>query len=140
MAAGVRDHPAVANAVAVAGMDPLTQAMKTFRRIRPQARLGFYKGAERDPDADVLFASIQTLGRREHLRRFDPQDFDYVIVDEFHHAAAQTYRRVIGFLEPKFLLGLTAIGAHLAETRRLNPELQTFDQWLERNKERIPRG
>ena len=86
----------------------LTQAMRTFRRIRPQARFGFYKGAERDPDADVLFASIQTFGRREHLRRFDPRQFDYVIVDEFHHAAAQTYRRVIGYLEPKFLLGLTA--------------------------------
>lgn len=86
----------------------LTQAMRTFRTIRPDATRGFYNGTEKAPNVDVLFASIQTLGRRQHLQRFDPQHFDYVVVDEFHHAAAQTYRRVIGYLEPKFLLGLTA--------------------------------
>ncbi|MDF1843173.1 MAG: DEAD/DEAH box helicase family protein, partial [Rubripirellula sp.] len=41
----------------------LTQAMQTFRRIRPHARLGLYTGKEKAPEADVLFASIQTLGR-----------------------------------------------------------------------------
>lgn len=86
----------------------LTQAMRTFRTIRPNASLGFYNGQEKTPDADVLFASIQTLGRRRHLDRFDPRHFDYIVVDEFHHAAAQTYRRAIGHFEPKFLLGLTA--------------------------------
>lgn len=86
----------------------LAQAMRTFRAIRPNARLGPYTGSEKDPDADVVFASIQTLGRSQHLRRFDPRAFDYVVVDEFHHAAAQTYRRVLDYLEPKFLLGLTA--------------------------------
>jgi superfamily II DNA or RNA helicase/HKD family nuclease len=86
----------------------LTQAMRTFRTIRPKATLGYFNGSEKTPDADVLFASIQTLGRRQHLHRFDPRHFDYVVVDEFHHAAAQTYRRVIGYLQPKFLLGLTA--------------------------------
>jgi superfamily II DNA or RNA helicase/HKD family nuclease/diadenosine tetraphosphate (Ap4A) HIT family hydrolase len=86
----------------------LTQAMRTFRTIRPHATLGYYTGAEKTPDADVLFASIQTLGSRRHLDRFDARHFDYVIVDEFHHAAAQTYRRAIGHFEPKFLLGLTA--------------------------------
>jgi superfamily II DNA or RNA helicase/HKD family nuclease len=86
----------------------LTQAMRTFRAIRPTATLGFYTGSEKMPDADVLFASIQTLGRMKHLRGFDPHHFDYVVVDEFHHAAAKTYRRVLNYVEPKFLLGLTA--------------------------------
>lgn len=86
----------------------LAQAMRTFRAIRPDATFGLYNGAEKTPEADVLFASIQTLGRVQHLHRFDPQHFDYVVVDEFHHAAAQTYRRAIGYLEPRFLLGLTA--------------------------------
>lgn len=86
----------------------LTQAMRTFRAIRPTARLGYYTGTEKMPDADVLFASIQTLGRQAHLGRFDPRHFDYVVVDEFHHAAARTYRRLLGYLEPRFLLGLTA--------------------------------
>ena len=86
----------------------LRQAMRTFRRIRPFAKLGIYKSAERAPDADIVFASIQTLNRRAHLHRFDPHEFDYIVMDEFHHAAAQSYRRVISYFEPKFLLGLTA--------------------------------
>lgn len=86
----------------------LAQAMHTFRRIRPQARLGFYTGEGKQPNADVLFASIQTLGRVRHLERFTPESFDYIVVDEFHHAAARTYRRLIDHFTPKFLLGLTA--------------------------------
>ena len=65
-------------------------------------------GQERDADADVLFASIQTLGRAAHLERFPRDAFDYIVVDEFHHAAAPTYRRLIDHFRPKFLLGLTA--------------------------------
>jgi hypothetical protein len=86
----------------------LTQALETFRRVRPAARLGRYTGAEKAPDAEVLFASVQTLGRLPHLRQFAPDAFDYVVVDEFHHAAAATYRRLIDHFRPRFLLGLTA--------------------------------
>lgn len=86
----------------------LAQARATFRQIRPAATLGHFMGSDRQPGADVLFASIQTLGRANHLRTFDPKDFDYIIVDEFHHAAASTYRRLIDYFRPKFLLGLTA--------------------------------
>lgn len=86
----------------------LSQALRTFRAIRPEASFGLYNGFEKAPEADVLFASIQTLGRKAHLRRFDPREFDYIVVDEFHHAAAQSYRRVINYFKPDFLLGLTA--------------------------------
>lgn len=86
----------------------LSQAMQTFRRIRPQARLGRYTGTEKAPDSDVLFASIQTLGRARHLELFQRDRFDYVVVDEFHHAAARTYRQLIEHFVPRFLLGLTA--------------------------------
>ncbi len=86
----------------------LEQAMKTFRRIRPGAEFGWYNGGDKQLDADVIFASIQTLGRRAHLEHFEPTAFDYVVVDEFHHAAAATYRRLIDHFDPKFLLGLTA--------------------------------
>ena len=86
----------------------LNQAMQTYRRIRPQATLGLYTGKEKSPDADVLFASIQTLGRMKHLRQFPRDHFDYIVVDEFHHAAARTYRRLIDYFTPSFLLGLTA--------------------------------
>ncbi len=86
----------------------LHQALATFRRIRPGAVLGLYNGNARVADADILFASIQTLSRREHLDRFDPHAFDYLIVDEFHHASAASYRRLIEHFDPSFLLGLTA--------------------------------
>ncbi|MFO1298854.1 MAG: DUF3427 domain-containing protein [Burkholderiaceae bacterium] len=86
----------------------LNQSVATFRRIRPTASIGLYMGSERAPEADILFASIQTLSRNEHLRRFDSRAFDYVVVDEFHHASAATYRRLIDHFEPQFLLGLTA--------------------------------
>lgn len=86
----------------------LSQAVATFRRIRPATAIGLYHGGEKSPDADILFASIQTLSRRAHLERFAPDAFDYIVVDEFHHAAAATYRRLIDYFRPAFLLGLTA--------------------------------
>ena len=86
----------------------LSQAQQTYRRIRPEARLGFFTGQERDREADILFASVQTLSRLQHLRSFAPEYFDYIVIDEFHHAAARTYRRLIDHFDPQFLLGLTA--------------------------------
>lgn len=86
----------------------LNQAAETFLRIRPTARVGFYRGQQRDSQVDVLCASVQTLGRVAHLERFVPQHFDYVVIDEFHHAAAPTYHRLLNHFAPSFLLGLTA--------------------------------
>ncbi len=86
----------------------LNQAMSTFRRIRPHSHLGLYTGTEKIPDADVIFASIQTIGRRVHLERFSAHSFDYIVVDEFHHASANSYRRLLDYFEPRYLLGLTA--------------------------------
>lgn len=109
LAAFDSDRPEYRRVLFVAHRDEiLTQALETFRRIRPQASLGRYTGVEKAPEADVLFASVQTLGKLPHLRLFDPDAFDYVVVDEFHHAAAQTYRRLLKHFSPRFLLGLTA--------------------------------
>jgi superfamily II DNA or RNA helicase/HKD family nuclease len=86
----------------------LDQALRTFRAIRPTAVLGKYTGTTKEADADVVFASVQTLGRRAHLTRFASNEFDYIVVDEFHHASAATYRRLLDHFTPDFLLGLTA--------------------------------
>lgn len=86
----------------------LAQATETFRRLRPLAAFGRYDGEFKDTEAEVLFASIQTLGRVAHLERFSKNAFDYVVIDEFHHASAKTYQRLIAHFTPKFLLGLTA--------------------------------
>jgi superfamily II DNA or RNA helicase/HKD family nuclease/protein-L-isoaspartate O-methyltransferase len=86
----------------------LSQAAATFIRILPGKRVGYFTGRTRDGDVDVMCASIQTLGKASHLERFAPQHFDYIVVDEFHHAAAPTYRRLLTHFAPSFLLGLTA--------------------------------
>ena len=84
----------------------LRQSRDVFRRVRPDADLGLFMGDEKSTDAKTIFASVQTLHR--HLGRFDPTEFDYLVIDEFHHAAASTYRRVLRHFKPAFLLGLTA--------------------------------
>lgn len=86
----------------------LAQAAKTFVRMRPNDRVGLYTDKNRNVHVDVLCASVQTLSRANHLERFAPQYFDYVVIDEFHHAAASTYRKILSHFAPSFLLGLTA--------------------------------
>jgi len=86
----------------------LNQAEETFVRIRPDVKVGRYNGKTRDLNVDMLFASIQTLGQTRHLQTFATDHFDYVVVDEFHHASASTYQKLLVHFEPKFLLGLTA--------------------------------
>jgi len=84
----------------------LTQSRDVFRRVHPEATMGLFYGDEKQRDARMVFASIQTLGQR--LDEFTPDEFDYIVIDEFHHAAAPSYRDVIDFFTPRFLLGLTA--------------------------------
>jgi len=86
----------------------IRQAYDVFCQLRPQCQLGFYTGTQKDEGADIYFSTVQTLSRSEHLEALTPDYFDYIIVDEFHHAAAESYRRVIDYFEPDFLLGLTA--------------------------------
>lgn len=100
-------RPAFRRVLFVAHRDEiLAQTRDVYRRLRPTGRLTLFTGKDRDPDGDVVFASVQSLHR--HLDAFDPEAFDYVVVDEFHHAAALSYRRVLNHFRPRFLLGLTA--------------------------------
>ncbi|MEQ8836727.1 MAG: DEAD/DEAH box helicase family protein, partial [Lacipirellulaceae bacterium] len=86
----------------------LSQSAEAFRRFRPLSPFGRYDGKHKDTEGDVLFASVSTLSRQEHLAAFERDSFDYIVIDEFHHAAAQSYRRLIDYFQPHFLLGLTA--------------------------------
>jgi len=85
----------------------LTAAAHVFRDIMgPKYSIGYLTGQHKDFDADLLFATNLTLSN--NLDMFGPKDFDYMILDEVHHAAAQTYQDIINHFEPMFLLGLTA--------------------------------
>lgn len=85
----------------------LKQAKESFEKVLRKPG-GLYYGVEKDDDHDMLFASIYTLSIQEHLHKFEKDEFDLIIVDEFHHAAAKSYQKVIDYFEPQFLLGLTA--------------------------------
>jgi superfamily II DNA or RNA helicase/HKD family nuclease/predicted house-cleaning noncanonical NTP pyrophosphatase (MazG superfamily) len=86
----------------------LTQAEKAFRRMRPDLTSGFLVAGKSDLDRDMVFASIQSLSMETNLEAVSKLRFDYVVIDEFHHAAADSYQRVLKQLAPAFLLGITA--------------------------------
>ena len=85
----------------------LLQAQRTFATLLNHST-GFFNGNQKEYDAECLFASIQTIGRPEHIQQFSIDAFDYIIVDEFHHVSAPGYRLLLDYFEPEFLLGLTA--------------------------------
>ena len=86
----------------------LHQAAKAFAAVYPERSQGFVLDGRLELEADVVFASVQSLSQGKHLRRPELKRFDYVVIDEFHHAASTSYQRLIGALQPRFLLGLTA--------------------------------
>ncbi len=86
----------------------LDQSLATFRHTLRETQFGEkWVGQSRPRDFDHVFASIQSLNANG-LASLRPDHFDVVIVDEFHHAAASSYERVLNCLKPKELLGLTA--------------------------------
>ena len=88
----------------------IRQASQTFRSINPNKSIGFFYNKNKDTDKDLTFALVQTLGKNTYLNDnyFKKNDFDYIIIDEFHHAVANNYKRILDYFKPKFLLGLTA--------------------------------
>ena len=88
----------------------LNQAAMSFKNVRHSDDYGFFYGKQKDTDKAVIFASVATLGRSEYLTKefFAPDYFDYVVIDEFHHAVNDQYQRIVNYFNPQFLLGLTA--------------------------------
>lgn len=83
-----------------------SQAKETFAKVWPEATLGEYTGSQKDVTQTVIFATVQSISK--DLEKLSPTDFDYLIVDECHHAAANTYQKIFTYFHPKFILGLTA--------------------------------
>jgi superfamily II DNA or RNA helicase/HKD family nuclease len=88
----------------------LEQAKTIFEKVRGNMKYGYFNSEYKDTTSDIIFASVQTLGKKEYLNRdyFIKDYFDYIIIDEFHHAAADSYKNILNYFKPKFLLGLTA--------------------------------
>lgn len=88
----------------------LKKSLQDYRDLidLPPEQLGIYSGRSKDKDARFLFATVQTLSRQNHLYQFNPDDFDYIIIDEAHRSGAETYNKIMDYFKPDFMLGMTA--------------------------------
>ncbi len=87
----------------------LRQSMYTFRAVLKDANFGeLFVGNYKPESIDYLFLSVQTFNSQDFTEKTTPDFYDYIIVDEFHHAAAPTYQKLLSYYQPQILLGLTA--------------------------------
>jgi len=86
--------------------DLVSQTQAEFQRLWPEVTTGRYYGGTHETTAYNLVAGIQSVADR--LDEFGPGEFAYMVIDEAHHAAADTYRRILEYFKPEFILGLTA--------------------------------
>ena len=92
----------------------LRKSLETFQDVfGSSVTCGIYSGTSKESDADFVFATNITMCKS--LELFARDEFDYIIIDECHHAAAETYKRIIAYFEPEFLLGLTATPERMFE-------------------------
>jgi superfamily II DNA or RNA helicase len=90
-------------------IDIAAKALDTFRKVFGDTiSMGLYNDEKENPTSDFLFTTIQTLSRDNHLSKFGKTQFDYIVIDETHHAGANTYQKILNHFAPKFLLGMTA--------------------------------
>ncbi|QST00989.1 DEAD/DEAH box helicase [Pontibacillus sp. ALD_SL1] len=88
----------------------LRKAMADFRRVLggKEEDFGILSGTSKDTSARYLFATIQTISKDGVLSQFEEDEFDYILIDEVHKAGAASYKKVMEYFKPEFLLGMTA--------------------------------
>lgn len=87
----------------------LQQSLYTFRAVLKDANFGeLFVGSHHPDSIDHLFLSIQTFNSQNFTAKTALDYYDYIVVDEFHHAAAPSYQKLMAYYQPKILLGLTA--------------------------------
>lgn len=87
----------------------LKQSAACFRGVLKDPNFGsLFVGSYRPDSIEHLFISVQTFNSQEFIQKTSKDFYDFIIVDEFHHAAAPTYQKLLTYYKPKILLGLTA--------------------------------
>lgn len=86
----------------------IKQAKTTFEKVHKNKTTGFFYNNKKEKEKDITFALIQTIGKEKYLKEFEKDRFDYIIIDEFHHAVTKNYKNVLNHFSPEFMLGLTA--------------------------------
>jgi superfamily II DNA or RNA helicase len=85
------------------------KSLESYKQILGNSiKMGMYSGSTKDIECDYLFSTIQTISKEEELKKFTPTEFDYIVIDETHRAGAESYKRIMSYFKPKFILGMTA--------------------------------
>ena len=85
------------------------QVLTSFRKVfEDKKSMGIVGAGYSDYEADYIFAMVETLHKADNLRKFDPEEFDCIVLDEAHHSPANTYQKVMEYFKPKLFLGMTA--------------------------------
>lgn len=86
------------------------KALASFKKVigGADSDYGILSGNHHDLNKKYLFATIQTLSQDHILKELNKEEFDYILIDEAHRVAAKSYRKIMNYFEPKFLLGMTA--------------------------------
>lgn len=98
-------------------MELVNQAFATFETLWDDVSVGKFADSIKDLESHVICGSIQSVAL--NLDMFKDDDFDYIIIDEAHHASADTYQKVLAYFKPKFILGLTATPERADDTNIL---------------------
>lgn len=86
-----------------------TQAEHSYKNVfGSSVTTGVVGGGSYGFDADLVFATMQTMCKDENLSRYAPDHFDCIVYDEAHHTAAGSYKKIMDYFDPKFSLGMTA--------------------------------
>lgn len=99
-------------------MELVNQAYNTFKSLWTETTVGKFADSVKDYESNVICGSIQSVAL--NLDTFNDNDFDYIIIDEAHHATAETYQKVLAYFKPKFILGLTATPERADDTNILD--------------------
>lgn len=85
------------------------QAIKSYQKVFGNTKkLALLSGSSKEYEADILFATMSMMAKQETLNRYKPGEFEWICIDEAHHAVSPVLKRVIQYFTPDFLIGLTA--------------------------------
>lgn len=85
------------------------QTRKAYQNVFAKSvSMGQVGAGHAEYEKDYVFATVQTLNKDANLRKYSPDDFDCIILDEAHHSSAHTYQKIMQYFTPKLWLGMTA--------------------------------
>lgn len=85
------------------------QSIRSYKKVFGNSKtFGLLSGNSRDMNAEYLFSTIQMMSKPNIHEQFSVDDYDVIVIDEVHHAGAESYQRIMNYFKPKFWLGMTA--------------------------------